>query len=169
MAYRLNASLVEWAYNLTKGVSIPDTPQMADYRALYVGFPNAQKPPFVLLGETFGCNRFWHGKALTQWARDWTKMWTQGQGTFVMTDMEDQGYAAAFMRLSKMGRMDFQRVLFLRTASNYSMQPPGMDVDKSMHEINSGYLPSLEAAYRVGSPVVHELADHWDKYRDAIP
>jgi purine nucleoside permease len=40
-----------------------------------------------------------------------------------------------------MGRVDFQRVLFLRTASNYCMQPPGQDVNKSLHEEYDGYFP----------------------------
>ncbi|MEJ1972050.1 MAG: hypothetical protein WDM96_06125 [Lacunisphaera sp.] len=33
----------------------------------------------------------------------------------------------------------------------------------------SAYLPSLEAAYRVGSRVVHELVKGWDKYEAEIP
>jgi purine nucleoside permease len=169
MAYELNASLVAWAYGLTKAVQIPDTPAMADYRALYVGFPNAQRPPFVLMGETFGCNRYWHGRIMTQWANDWTKLWTDGKGNFVMTDMEDQGFANALRRLSQMSRVDFQRVMFLRTASNYSMQPSGMAANVSLHNEMAGYLPSLEAAYRVGSVVLHELSGHWDKYADSTP
>jgi purine nucleoside permease len=86
-----------------------------------------------------------------------------------MSDMEDQGFAAALYRLSKMGRVDFQRVLFLRTASNYCMQAPKQDVNNSLHADYAGYIPSLEAAYRVGSKVVHELASHWDEYRDRPP
>ena len=169
MVYELNPGLVAWAFALTKDTVIPDNARMAAYRALYVGYPNAQKPPFVLLGDSLGTSRYWHGKTMTQWARDWDKLWTDGKGTFAMADMEDQGYANAFNRLTKMGKMDFQRVLFLRTASNYCMPAPQMDVNKSMHEEYDGYLPSLEAAYRVGSRVLHELAGNWDKYRDTIP
>jgi purine nucleoside permease len=83
--------------------------------------------------------------------------------------MEDQGIAAALSRLSKMGRVDFQRVLFLRTASNYCMPAPAQDVNQSLHSEYAGYLPSLEAAYRVGSRVTHELAAHWDRFRDRAP
>jgi purine nucleoside permease len=169
MVYELNPGLVAWAFALTKDTVIPDNPRMAAYRALYVGYPNAQKPPFVLLGDSLGTSRYWHGKTMTQWARDWDKLWTDGKGTFAMADMEDQGYSNAFTRLTKMGKMDFQRVLFLRTASNYCMPAPQMDVNKSMHEDYDGYIPSLEAAYRVGSKVLHELAGNWDKYRDSIP
>jgi purine nucleoside permease len=169
MAYPLNESLVGWAYALTKDTPIPDSDGMKAYRATYVGFPNAQKPPFVLYGETFGSCRYWHGKAMTQWATDWTRLWSADKGEFAMSDMEDQGIAAALTRLSKMGRVDFQRVLFLRTGSNYCMQAPNQDVNKSLHSEYAGYIPSLEAAYRVGSPVAHALAAHWDRYRDTPP
>jgi purine nucleoside permease len=169
MAYLLNPSLVSWAFDLTKDTPIPDTDDMKAYRATYTGFPNAQKPPFVLTGETFGSCRYWHGKAMTQWAEDWTRLWTDDKGVFAMSDMEDQGIAAALSRLSGMGKVDFQRVMFLRTASNYCMQAPAQDVNKSLHGGYAGYLPSLEAAYRVGSRVTHELAAHWDVYGDKAP
>jgi len=169
MAYPLNSRLVDWAFALTRDTPIPDSDGMKAYRATYAGFPNAQKPPFVLCGETFGSCRYWHGRAMTQWATDWTRLWSDGKGQFAMSDMEDQGIAAALTRLSKMGLVDFQRVMFLRTASNYCMQAPSQDVNKSLHSEYAGYLPSLEAAYRVGSRVTHELAAHWDRYRDTPP
>ena len=49
------------------------------------------------------------------------------------------------------------------------MQAPQQDVSNSLHSEYAGYLPSLEAAYRVGSRVTHELASHWDSYRDKPP
>ena len=169
MAYPLNPTLVEWAYEFTKDTQIPDTDAMKAYRATYVGFPEAMKPPFVLLGETFGSCRYWHGKAMTQWASDWTKLWTDGKGLFAMSDMEDQGIAAALSRLAKMKLVDFQRVLFLRTASNYCMQAPNQDVSKSLHAEYAGFMPSLAAAYRVGSLVTHELVAHWAEYSVTPP
>jgi purine nucleoside permease len=36
-------------------------------------------------------------------------------------------------------------------------------------DVLSAYVPSLEAAYRVASPVVNELATHWEKYREQTP
>jgi len=169
MAYPLNARLVDWAYALTKDTVIPDSDAMRAYRATYEGFPNAVRPPFVLCGETFGSCRYWHGKALTQWASDWTRLWSDGKGVMAMSDMEDQGIAAALSRLSKMGRVDFGRALFLRTASNYCMQAPRQDVNASLHSEYAGYIPALEAAYRVGSRVVHELAAHGDAWQAPPP
>jgi purine nucleoside permease len=169
MGYRLNPSLVAWAFNLTKATPLADSDEMKARRAAYVGLPNAQRPPFVLLGDSFCSCRFWYGRAMNQWAEDWTKLWTDGKGEYVMSAMEDQGFAAALKRLSGMGRVDYQRLLVLRTGSDYCTPPPGQLTKDSINAEYPGYLPALEAAYRVGSPVVHELASHWDAYRDKTP
>ncbi len=162
MSFALNPALVARAYGLTKDVALLDTDEMKAYRATYVGFPNAQKPPFVLLGEVLGSNRYWHGVALTKWANDWVKLMTGGKGNFVMTAMEDQGVAVALFSLNKMGKVDFQRVLFLRTASNYCMPAPKQNVVSSLTAEYAGGVPAFEAAWRVGSVVVHDIVDHWD-------
>jgi len=162
MIYELNPKLVDRALALSKDVVLVDTPEMQAYRATYVGFPNAQKPPFVLIGDSFGSCRYWHGVTLTQWANDWTKLWTKGQGNFVMSDMEDQGILAALTSLTKMGRVDAQRVLVLRTGSNYCMPAPKQTVVNSLQSEYAGWLPSLESAYRAGSVVVHDILKNWD-------
>ena len=136
---------------------------MKAYRATYAGFPNAQRPPFVLLGEVLGSNRYWHGATLTHWANDWVSLMTGGKGNFVMTAMEDQGVANALFSLNKMGKVDFQRVLFLRTASNYCMPAPKQNVVSSLTAGVCGRSARhSEAAQGVGSVVVHDIVDHWD-------
>jgi purine nucleoside permease len=169
MAYQLNASLVDWAFALTKNTPLQDNEGMKQQRSRYVGFPQGQRPPFVLCGETLGTARFWHGKAMTQWAEDWTRLWTGGKGVFAMSECEDQGISAALTRLSAMGRVDFKRVLFLRSGGNYCMPPPKEDTNLSMHAESPAHIPSLEALYAVGSQVLHELAGHWDVYADKVP
>ena len=53
---------------------------VAKYRLAFAGFPNAQKPPFVLKGDTFASDYYWHGKVMTQYANDWVKLYTGGKG-----------------------------------------------------------------------------------------
>lgn len=162
MIYEMNPALLARAFALTKDVTLVDTPAMQAYRATYEGFPNAVKPPFVLIGDSFGSCRYWHGAAMTLWANDWAKLWTKGAGNFVMSDMEDQGIATALTLLTKMGKADFQRVLFLRTGSNYCMPAPKQSVVQSMQAEYAGMVPSIESAYRVGSVVVHDILAQWD-------
>jgi purine nucleoside permease len=155
--YKLNPDLVKWAYQLSRNVELVDSPAMQALRAKYTENPRAQKPPHVLMGEALGSLRYWHGKVMTQWANDWVKLWTEGEGNFVMTAMEEQGFLQAMTRLGKMGKVNPQHVLVLRAGSNFCHQPPGVAVDKSMKGEYAGYIPALENAYRVGSPVVDAL------------
>jgi purine nucleoside permease len=169
MALKLNPGLTQWAFAMTKAVAIPDTPALQADRARWKGYPNAQKPPFVLLGETLGSVRYWHGPGRTQWARDWVKLWTGGKGRFAMTNMESQAMAGAMAMAGKQGLVDLDRVLVLRTGSNPSMPPPGVDAVASVANEGAGQIAAFEANYRVGAPVIHELLRGWNTYQNSIP
>lgn len=169
MAVKLNQSLAQWAFDRTKDIVIPDSPALQKARARWTGYPNAQRPPFVLMGETLGSVRYWHGPGRTQWARDWVKLWTGGKGRFAMTNMESQSLAGAMAIAAKQHLVDPDRVLVLRTGSNPSMPPPGVEAVDSVADEGAGQVAAFEANYRVGAPVVHELLKNWDRYRDAVP
>ncbi len=169
MALPLNQGLARWAYGMTKGVVIPDTPDLQKDRAAWTGYPNAQRPPFVLLGETLGSARYWHGERRTRWAEDWVRLWTGGQGVFAMSNMESQSLAGALNVLSKDGLVDLNRVMMLRTASNQTEPPPGTAAAESVGDEGPGQLVAFEANYRVGAPVVHEILEHWPQYEDRVP
>jgi purine nucleoside permease len=167
--YTLNPALVAFAYGLTKDLKLGDTPQMQAVRTQWAGFPNAQKPPFVLVGDTFASDYFWHGPTSTQYAEDWVKLWTGGKGVFATTEMEDSGVMQALRRLDRAHRVDFQRVMDLRVASNYSMPPPGHTAIESLTAPFTGYLPSLESAYVTGNTVIQALLADWPKYEAKAP
>jgi purine nucleoside permease len=75
--------------------------------------------------------------------------------------------------LAKAGRVDWNRILVLRTASDFDQPPPGMTASENLARNTGrqyvGYLPALEAAWRVGNIVVTKLVDNWKLYRDKIP
>lgn len=171
--FHLDAGLVDWAYALTKDVKLTDSEGMQKRREAFVGFPNAQRPPFVLKGDTLSSETFWHGKLLNAWANEWVKYHTDGAGHYVTTAMEDTGTLQSLTWLSRAGKADVRRVLVLRTASNFDSPPPGMTAAESLFGEKftsySAYIPSIESAYRVGSVVVHELVAKWDKYEKQIP
>jgi len=169
---RLEPALVEWAFQKTKDVALSDEEGLAKARARYKGFPNALKPPFVLKGDNVAAMTFWHGKLMNDWARRWTSYWTDGQGTFVTSAMEDTGTYQSLAYATPTGKVDVKRLLVLRTASNYTMPPPGVTAAANLLAENEGYSglgASVESAYRVGSVVVDELVKHWDTCRDTPP
>lgn len=171
-AYHLNPALVDWAYRLTKDVKLDDSETLRARREQYEQ-PNARRPPFVLKGDTISSMTFWHGKLMSDWANQWVKYHTRGQGNYVTTAMEDTGTLQALTFLSHACRVDLDRVLVLRTASNYDQQRPGITAAESLAETKiaqyGAYRPALEAAWRVGRVVVEEIAGNWTKYRDRLP
>ena len=166
--YELNGKLAHWAYLQTQDLKIPDNAAMQQSRTGWEGFPNAAKAPVVLEGDSFASDTYWHGKVMTAYAEDWVKLWTGGRGTFAMTNMEDSAIAEAMRRLNAMHRVDYQRLLVLRVASNYSMPKPGVT---ALESVSSPYIRStaFEATWLVGSSVVHKLVTQWDVWRDRTP
>ncbi len=170
--FHANGSLAEWAYQLTKDLDLPDDEAVAEERTRYVNHPNAQKPPFVLRGDNLAALTFWHGEILNAWANAWVDYWSDGNGEFVSSAMEDTGTYQSLTYLDKIGRVDKDRLMVLRTASNFTMPPPGVSAAENLLSENEGYTGvdlAVETAYIVGSVVIDELLAGWDVYEAAIP
>ena len=171
--YALNAELVDWALGLTRHFSLPDSDTLRNFRSRFSGFANAVKPPFVTRGAIMASSTFWHGSKLDEWANAWTRYYTGGKGNYMVAAMEDSGTLQALTFLNHAGRADLQRVLVLRTVSNYDREPPGTSAADSLQEMVSGnysaYLPSLEAAQIVGDKVVRDIVQHWPQRQAANP
>lgn len=171
--YALNPGLVEWALRLTERVTLSDSETLQKFRSRFPGFPNALRPPFVTRGATLSAGTFWHGSKLDKWANEWTRYYTNGKGNYMVAAMEDSGTLQALTFLNLAGRADLQRVLVLRTVSNYDREPPGTSVAESLKEMVSGnysaYMPSLEAAQIVGDKVVRDIVEHWTDRENQIP
>ena len=171
--YTLNQDLVAWAFNFTKNVSLADSDGLRAARARFAGFPNAVKPPFVTRGDTISSGTFWHGTRMDQWANEWTQYYTRGQGNYMISAMEDTGTLQALTFLDQAGRADLKRVLVLRTASNYYLEPPGTTPAEGLKNLMgrnyAGMTAALEAAETVGYKVVRDLVDHWAEREATIP
>jgi purine nucleoside permease len=156
----LNRELAEWAFNLTKATPLADSDHLKEIRSHFEGAA-ANRAPFVTMGDEVSSSTYWHGKLFDSWATRWMRYFTAGKGEFVTTAMEDTGTLQSLQFLAHAGRVDGQRVLVLRTVSNYDRQPVGMTAAESLAAQRvskfGAYLPSLESAYAVGHVVVKEL------------
>ena len=143
-------------------------------RALYTEHPNAQGKPVVLKGDHIAALTFWHGELLNDWANQLVRYWTDGKANMVTSGMEDTGSYLSLSWLDKIGRVDKDRVMVLRTGSNYTMQPPTRTAAENLLKETKGYKYAgleiaVEAGYRVGSRVVDEIIDNWQIYQKSVP
>lgn len=170
--YQLNTALVDWAYGLTKDMQLPDLPGLEETRALYSEHPAAQAKPQVMKGDQLAGMTFWHGKYMNEWANAWVKYWTKGEGEFVTSAMEDTGTYLSLRYLTKIKRADVNRLLVLRTGSNFSMPPPSKTAAGNLiaeNEEYAGLEASLESAFLVGNKVVTEILKNWAEYQHTAP
>jgi purine nucleoside permease len=173
IVFRLNAQLVQRAYRLAKNVELVDKPAMALRRREFAPAETAWRVPHVLLGDELSSSTFWHGRLMCERARRWVDYQTEGRGRYAITAMEDSGILQALTLLARDGRVDFSRVLVVRAASNFDQQREGIGAAESLAETKvtsySAYLPALENAWRVGSPILHELLSTWsDSQHQAV-
>jgi purine nucleoside permease len=170
IAYSLNAGLVEWAYSLTKDIDLGDAPGITAFRENYKTYPEAQRPPFVTIGDTMSSSTYWHGALMNQWANDWLRLYRGDSANFMTSNMEDSGTLTALHRLHRNGLVDKERVLVLRTASNFTMPPEGQTAQWSKKQpYPDNGRPSFESAFIVGNVVVQALLEDWDEYRSSLP
>ncbi len=171
--FATNPKLTEWAFALTRDVALPDTEDLKKFRARFVGFPNALRPPFVTRGDQVTASTFWHGSKMEEWANEWAKYYSGGKANYMVCGMEDSGTLQALTFLNEAGRVDLKRVLVLRAVSNYDREAPGVSVSESLKNLAAGnysaYLPALEAAEIVGDKVVRDIVAHWGQRSVEIP
>ena len=172
VSFRLNPALVDWAFGLTKDIKLPDSPQLATLRMQYEG-DAGHRPPFVLKGGNLSASTFWHGKLMNQWAEDWVRYLTAGQAAYAISGMEDTGTLQSLSFLANAHKVDLDRVLVLRTASNFDVPAIGVTAAESLASTKiahySAYLPALDNAYRVGHVVVDSIVANWKNDREHLP
>jgi purine nucleoside permease len=171
--FMLNPQLTAWAFWLTHDVALEDSEALKKFRARFAGFPNALRPPFVTRGDQISSSTFWHGSKMEDWAKEWVRYLTGGKGNYLVCGMEDSGTLQALTFLNQARRVDLQRVLVLRTVSNYDREPPATTAAESLKSVAAGnysaYLPSLEAAETIGDKVVREILKHWQEREITLP
>jgi purine nucleoside permease len=170
MNYALNPALAQWAHDFSRArVMLADSAGLQHERAKYTDYAPARQPPQVRMGAAFSTARYWHGAKRTQWARDWVRLWTGGKDVLATAAMEPAAYVGTLQRMAARGLVDFNRVMMIRGASNYTMPPPAQDILSTMGDESMGTAAAFESLHATGSVVIHELLANWAKYEHARP
>ena len=169
---QLDEALLQKALALSQGVTLADSDKAKRYRANYRKAP-ANQPPTVKQCDTLGGDTWWHGHRLGQHARDWTKLLTDGRGTYCTTQQEDNATYNALARAAAAGKVDIKRLAVLRTASNFDRPYPGQSAYASLMASTNGgsggFGPATENLFRVGSLLINDIVSHWSAWQNGVP
>lgn len=168
--FELNSNLAQWAFEQTQSLTLDDGKEIAEFRKQFDDFPNAIRPPFVTMGETLSASTYWHGTHFNRWANDWIKLYAGEETNFMTSNMEDSGTLTALARLNRENMIDINRVMILRTASNFTVAPTNQ---KTTWSATAPYpdegLPAIKSAFTVGNAVVKNIVNNWSTYQTTIP
>ncbi len=171
-AVRLNADLVKRATALSAATPLLDSEKARASAGRYTGNEPARRAPSVLSCSSLAGATYWHGPHLSDWARWWVDKWTGGSGRYCMADEEDFAIVTTLERLSSVGKIDRQRVLVLRGASNFDQPQPGQSAVESLHSMiranNDGYRLAIDNVWRVGTVFVQDVVGHWPAWQDGV-
>ncbi|MCE0492731.1 purine-nucleoside phosphorylase [Vibrio salinus] len=167
--YHLNDKLVDKAYNLTKTEPLLDSDEARQYRKQYqAGTPGADKPQ-VSVCDTLSSDTYWHGSLIAQEMQDYASLITDGKARYCTTQMEDNASLTALKRAADADRLDFGRILVMRTGSNFDREAPDQTPAESLAAQSGGFVPAVTNAYRVSYRVTQNIVDNWPQWKNGIP
>ena len=171
-AFQLDEALLQKALALSRNAQLEDSDKARAYRARYRKAP-ANQPPAVIQCDTLAGDTWWHGHLLGEHAREWTRLLTDGKGTYCTTQQEDNATYNALMRAAAAGRVNIKRLAVLRTGSNFDRPAPGQTAHASLIAsttgASGGFMPATRNLYKVGGLLVDDIVRHWDQWREGVP
>jgi len=167
--FELNVALRDRAVYLNRHRKLNDSATAIEYRKRY-NFSPANKLPTVIACDTGTSDAFWHGSLLSESFGNYTKLLTNGTGSYCMTAQEDNASLEAFLRAALYGAVDFSRIILMRSAANFDQAPPGeSEVGSFFNDNSGGFLPSLQNLYITGRPIIDDIIKNWNRvYKDGI-
>jgi purine nucleoside permease len=169
--FRLDEALLQKALSLSHHVALEDSDDVRAYRQHYQQSP-ANQPPQVTQCDTVSSDTWWTGQRLGEHARHWTSLLTDGEGIFCTSQQEDNATLNALTRGAQSGLLDMKRVALLRTASDFDRpyaHQSVIDELRSQFALAGAARISADNLLRAGQPLVQEIVQHWDQWRNGVP
>ncbi|KAK6454163.1 purine nucleoside permease [Scheffersomyces xylosifermentans] len=164
--FEVNEKLRDRAVELALKVDLNNgTKQNAAFRALY-NETAASSLPSVYKCDVLTSDNYFTGNALGDYFANLTKLMTNGSATYCSTAQEDNASLEVFTRLDKYGLVDFDRVIVMRTISDFSRPPPSLfnNTVKFFFDSDQGGIgASLDNLVLAGTPIIHDILTNWDK------
>jgi purine nucleoside permease len=167
--FALNPVLADKAFALSRNVPLSDSAEAQTARAKFQYAP-ANRPPAVIQCDTLAGDTWWSGNDIGERARTWTKLMTDGRGTYCTTQQEDNATVEALKRAASAGRVDLNRVAVVRAGSDFDRPYRGQTAADNLltYQAQGGFVPAIENLYRAGNPLVEAITGNWAEWRDGI-
>lgn len=172
--YELNSNLRKVAVTLGRNAELKDSQSVRDYCSRYATadhtFQPAAASPSLIEADIAASNIFFHGHLLSNTFSQTCKLFTNGAATYGVTAQEDSGTLAALLQGAVQQKLDFSRIILMRTASNFDQPPSGEAPEIPLYFGHGGFSLAIENIHRVGIKIVRGILEGWDeRFENGIP
>lgn len=149
--------------------TLSDSEDAQAYRQLYPD-ATALAAPSVIGCDTATADTWWSGQLLGRAFESFTKLATNGSATYCTSQQEDNAVLESLLRGQIARRVDFSRVIIMRTGSNFDRPPPGLSAADNLFGGMQGQIPALRNIYLAGVRVMQGIWEGWDStYEAGVP
>ncbi|KAG8950222.1 hypothetical protein FRC04_007856 [Tulasnella sp. 424] len=167
--FELNDALRKEVVQYAKTATLNDSDAAIAYRANYPQ-EAARASPSVVECDVATADVWYSGKILSDTFSNTTHIWTNGTGTYCATAQEDNATLEALVRGAKAGKVDYSRVILMRTFCNFDQPYAGEQALSNLRYADQGaFLPAINNIYLVGIKVAQGILTRWDsKFKQGI-
>lgn len=168
--FQLNTALVDRAWQLSQHVKLEDSAEARAFRAAFSEAP-ANQPPAVTRCDTVSGDTWFAGATLGRRAEEWSALLTDGKARYCTSQQEDNATLEVLRRGQAAGKVDFARILILRSASDVDRPHPGQSNSDVLvnYAQQGGFAPSTANLLLTTRPVIEEITSHWPRWRQGVP
>ncbi|WP_371874418.1 purine-nucleoside phosphorylase [Duganella rivi] len=168
--FQLNTALVDRAYRLSQRVMLNDSAAAKAYRAGFTSAP-ANQPPAVTRCDTVSGDTWYAGETLGRRAEEWSALLTDGKARYCTSQQEDNATLEVLRRGQAAGKVDFSRILILRSASDVDRPHPGQSNSDVLvnYAQQGGFEPSTANLLITTQPVIRHISANWTRWKKGIP
>ncbi|PLB43271.1 putative purine nucleoside permease [Aspergillus steynii IBT 23096] len=167
--FEVNAELRALAAGFARKANLSDSDTAKAYRANYANatgdiYKAATRAPSILECDVATTDVYYSGELLGEAFSNTTAVWTNGTGTYCSSAQEDNATLEALLRASLHEKLDFSRIVVMRTASDFERPYPGQAaLDNLMFADQGAFEPAVKNLYIAGIEVVKGIIGGWNE------
>lgn len=130
----------------------------------------ANKIPTILACDVLTSDNYFTGHVLNDYFSSYSQLITNSSANYCSSAQEENATLESFIRVAKNGLIDYERIVILRTISNFVAKPKDLSIDpiEFFNEYPKGGIQhALDNLYIGGWPFVEDVVNNWDSlYKD---
>ncbi|RPD68378.1 purine nucleoside permease [Lentinus tigrinus ALCF2SS1-7] len=162
--FEVNEELRQIAIRTAKKATLFDDTQSQQYRVNYAtnsAFGPGAAAPSVVACDTATSDVFWTGNLFAVAFENTTTLFTNGSATYCTTQQEDNATLEALMRGALAGRVDFSRIIVMRTGSDFDRPFDGQTAAANLFVGTPGFDIAIRNIRAAGVPIVTTIVSGW--------